>query len=43
MAVTNILESMWPTGDADGEGGAKYVPQSDCSVGAVAKGGGSHE
>jgi hypothetical protein len=27
MAVTNILESMWPTGDADGEGGAKYVPR----------------
>ena len=27
MAVTRILESMWPTGDADGEGGAKYVPR----------------
>jgi hypothetical protein len=27
MAVTKTLESMWPTGDADGEGGAKYVPR----------------
>ena len=25
MAVTRILESMWPTGDADGDGGQKYV------------------
>jgi len=27
MAVTNILELMWPTGDADDEGGRQYVPR----------------
>ena len=27
MAVTKILELMWPKGDADGEGGRKYVPR----------------
>ena len=27
LAVTHILEAMWPKGDADGEGGRNYVPR----------------
>ena len=28
MWVARIMESMWPNGDAEGEGGRKYVPRS---------------